>query len=85
MLLNNIGRNGEIIRWKNNLALAADEIVGPLFEDHILLTVINLIDTRLPAYVKEHFHKKLGNDRRLMDVKTDILTNVKKYIHEIES
>ena len=84
LLLNNVGRAGEVIQWNSDTPRVADEVVGPLFEDHILLTVIGLIDPRLPAYIKEYYQLKLGN-RRLMDIKTDILTNVNKFIHDIEA
>ena len=67
MIINNLGRTGEVIHWNQNQALDRDEIIGPLFEDVILLNVINLIDPRLPQFIKEYYQLKLG-ERRLMDV-----------------
>ena len=45
IILTNTGRNSDVIRWNNNTALTADEIIGPTFEDLILLDVIHLIDS----------------------------------------
>ena len=53
VILNNVGRAGEVIQWNNNNALDADEVVGPLFEDVILMNVLTLIDPRLPRFVKK--------------------------------
>ena len=54
VILNNVGRTGEIIHWNGNNALNAYEAVGPLFEDVILMNVLNLIDPRLPKFVRKH-------------------------------
>ena len=45
IILTNTGRNSDVIRWNNNTALTADEIIGPTTEDLILLDVIHLIDS----------------------------------------
>ena len=84
IILNNVGRQNETIHWNENIALAADEIIGPLFEDVILLNVIGLIDPRLPQYVKEYYLLKLG-DNRHMDIRTNIFNNVKKFITELDN
>ena len=60
MIINNVGRTGEVIHWNQNQALDGDEIIGSLFEDVILLNVINLIDPRLPQFIKEYYQLKLG-------------------------
>ena len=62
----------------------ADEAVGPLFEDVILMNVLNLIDPRLPKFVRKHYQLKMG-DRRLMDIKTNIFTNLKEFLAEMEA
>ena len=84
VILNNVGRRNEVIQWNNNRALDADEAVGPLFEDVILMNVLNLIDPRLPKFVRKHYKLKTG-DRRLMDIKSDIFTNLKVFISEMEN
>ena len=84
VILNNVGRTGEIIHWNGNNALNADEAVGPLFEDVILMNVLNLIDPRLPKFIRKHYQLKMG-ERRLMDIKSDIFTNLNEFITEMES
>jgi len=84
VILNNIGRAGEVIQHNGNRALPADEVVGPLFEDLILLNVLQLIDPRLPRFVKKHYQLKMG-ERRLTDLKSDIFTNLKQFLTEMEA
>ena len=84
VILNNVGRRNEVIQWNNNRALEGDETVSPLFEDVILMNVLNLIDLRLPKFVRKHYQLKMG-DRRLMDIKSDIFTNLKEFISEMEA
>merc|ERR1711867_67122 len=85
VILNNIGRRGETIHWypERNQELPADEVIGPLFEDVILMNVLQLIDPRLPKFIRKYYQLKLG-DRRLMDIKTDIFNNIKEFQSEME-
>ena len=55
LLLNNVGRQNETIHWypENHQVLEADKIVGPLFEDLILLNILTIIDPRLPAHASK--------------------------------
>ena len=55
IVLNNVGRQNKTIHWIVDTVLTVNKIVGPLFEDIILLNVIGLIDPRLPQYLKEYF------------------------------
>ena len=84
VILNNVRRRNEIIQGNGNRALEGDKTVGPLFEDAILMKVLNLIDPRLPKFVRKHYQLKMG-DRRLMDIKSDIFTNLKEFISEMEA
>lgn len=89
VILNNIGRRGETIHWylaapTGHQQLAADEVIGPLFEDVILMNVLLLIDPRLPKFIRKYYQLKLG-DRRLMDIKTDIFNNIKEFQSEMEA
>ena len=82
IVLNNVGRQNKVLQY-NNSTLAAVEQIGPMFEDLILLNVIQLIYPRLPKHVKEYYQLKLG-DRRLMDIRTDIFNNIKKFLQEMD-
>ena len=84
VILNNVGRRAEVIHWNQDIALDADETIEPLFEDVILMNVLQLIDTRLPNFVRKYYQLKLG-DRRLMDIKTDIFNNIKEFQSEMEA
>ena len=55
MIINNVGRTGEVIHWNQNKALDGDKAMGLLFQDIILLNVINLIDPRLSQFIKEYY------------------------------
>ena len=73
IITNNLGKTGDTIKYKENLALVEDEKMTPMLEDLILLNVIREIDSRLPAFVKTHYNHKMKQEERLMDFKTDIL------------
>ena len=47
------------------------------------MNVLQIIDPRLPKFVRKYYQLKLG-DRRLMDIKTDIFNNLKEFIGEME-
>ena len=51
MIINNLGRTGEVIHWNQNQALDGDEIIGLLFKDVILLNVINLRPQTSTIYI----------------------------------
>ena len=80
---NNLAKQGDIIKHKNNETLERDEKFSPMFEDMILLNVIRDIDPRLPILIKNFYFHKMAKDERLMDYKTDILLNIPKFMQEI--
>ena len=61
VILNNIGRRNEVIHWNNDRELRADEVIGPLFEDVILMNVLQIIDPRLPKFVRKYYQLKLSD------------------------
>ena len=60
-----------------------DNVVS-LFEDHILISVLQLIDKRLPKKVREIYGPRMEESKFIMDFKQDILTNVPKMLEELE-
>ena len=84
LIITNLKKRGDQIEWQN-VELAQDERLSPTFEDHILLTVLGLIDSRLPGHVRTHYHHHIGQDKCLMDFKTDILVKVPTFLQEIEN
>jgi len=85
MVSANLGKRGDIIAWQANAELEADEKLSPTFEDMILANVLALIDARLPAHIKDHYHHLIGKTKRLMDFKADILVKVPTFLLEIEN
>ena len=48
------------------------------------MNVLQLIDPRLPKFIRKYYQLKLG-DKRLMDIKTDIFNNIKEFQSEMEA
>ena len=85
IIVNNLARSGDIIKYKNRENLTDDEKMSPMIEDLVLLNVIKEIDSRLPAYIKQFYTHKMKDDEHLMDFKADILFNIPTFIKNIES
>ena len=83
-ILENLKPAGTKIKWKKDMALDRQETLSPTFEDHILLSVLNLIDKRLPSKIRELYGPRLEDGKFLMDLKTDILTNVNRIMDDLE-
>ena len=84
-ILENLKPQGTVLQWKNDETMGKSEVMTPTFEDHILLTVINLINPKLPAKVKEVFGPRLEKGKFLMDLKNDILANVNKMLEDLDN
>ena len=85
VVVNNLCKTGDVLKYKNNEPLAQDEKMTPMLEDLLLLNVIREIDSRLPAFVKAHYNHKMKKDERLMDFKSDIMVNIPSFILQLES
>ena len=83
LMMGNLGKTGDSIQWQNK-TLTEDEKLSPTMEDLILLNVLSMLHNKLPAYIKELYAHKIGQNKRIMDFKTDILSKAKQYIEEIE-
>ena len=84
-IMENLKPKGTTVKWKNNLTLSTQEALTPTFEDHILLSVLQLIDSRLPYKVREIYGPRMEENKFLMDFKQDILSNVPKMLEDLES
>jgi len=60
-----LGKKGE--RLADGEVLSEDERLGPAGEDLVLLNVLGLIDSRLPAHVRDVYSHRLKNSSRLLD------------------
>lgn len=84
MIIGNLAKKDMKIDWKDE-TLKEDEKLTPSHEDLILLNVLHLLNPKLPMYIRENYADKIGQNKRLMDFKTEILTKAKQYIQEIET
>lgn len=83
-IMENLKPQGFKVKWKGNTQLLSNETISPTFEDHILISVLQLIDGRLPGKVREVYGPRMEDNKLLMDFKQDILINVPKLIQDIE-
>jgi hypothetical protein len=81
LIIAQMKKKGDIIKWQNNRVLLEDEELSPTFEELILDRVLGLIDTRLPGYVWCHF---IEQSESLMDYKNDILNKVPTFLEEMK-
>ncbi len=84
-IMENLKPKGTTVKWKSNTKLPSQEVLTPTFEDHILLSVLQLIDSRLPLKVREVYGPRMEDSKFLMDFKQDILTNVPKMLDDLEA
>ena len=85
VISNNLAKNGNVIKYKDNEVLNQDEKMTPMLEDIILLNVIREIDGRLPSFIKTHYNHKMKKDERLMDFKADILVHIPTFLEQLDS
>ena len=83
IVANNLAKNGDILKYKNNERLEQDEKFTPMLEDIVLLDAIKEIDSRLPTLVKNFYFHKIKKEERLMDFKTDILLNIPHFLEQL--
>ena len=85
VITNNLAKNGDVLKYKNNEELTQDEKMSPMLEDLVLLNVLHEIDSRLPSFIKTHYNHKMKRDERLMDFKSDILVNIPTFLEQLDS
>ena len=60
--IDNLRKQGDRIKYKNDLLLTEDEKLSPSFENAIVLWALDKIDPRLPAKVKKDYgHQRTSN------------------------
>ena len=83
-IMANTARAGQTIQHENNRIQAADETLGPAFQDYILYNTIRDIDPRLTKHIQAHYKLKMAAGQRLTDLKADIFANIPKFLEEIQ-
>jgi hypothetical protein len=76
LVIASLKKKGDIIMWQNNKVLTEDEQLSPTFEEMILVSVLGLINTRLPEHIMDHYDDSLGSTKSMMDYRSDILARV---------
>ena len=84
LISNNLAKTGDTIKYRGNLELTEDEKMTPMLEDLVMMNVLSLIDSRLPAFIRSHYNHKMKDDEKLMDFKADILVNIPSFLETIE-
>ena len=84
LISNNLAKTGDTIKYRDNLQLTEDEKMTPMLEDLVMMNVLSLIDSRLPAFIRSHYNHKMKDDEKLMDFKADILVNIPNFLETIE-
>ena len=77
-------RAGQVIQHNNNQQQAANETVGPCFQDYILYNTIKEIDPCLIKHIQSHYKLKIADGQRLTDLKSDIFSRILNFIEEIQ-
>ena len=85
IIMNNLAKQGDVIKYKNNENMLNDEKMSPTLEDIVLLDAIKEINPKLPSIVRSHYNHKIKADERLMDFKADILVNIPLFLAEIQN
>ena len=85
LIINNLSKNGDVIKYKNDLVLREDEKMSPMLEDLVLLNVLREIDPRLPAFVKVHYNHKMQENDKIMDFKSDMMNNIGSFLEQLDS
>ena len=85
LIINNLSKAGETIKYKGNQVLTEDEKMSPMLEDLILLNVLREIDPRLPAFVKVHYNHKMQSTDKIMDMKSDMMVNIGSFLQQLDS
>ena len=60
VITNNLCRKNDIIKYKGNFRLLADEKMSPMIEDMVLLNVLTIIEPKLPAHIRAHYSLKMS-------------------------
>ena len=78
VMMTNLAKREDIIKYKSETPLTENEVLGPTFEDIILIQVLGLIDARLPQHIRDIYSHKINRTLRFMDFKSDIFVNIER-------
>ena len=82
--IDNLRKQGDVVKYKNNFVLTEDEKLSPSFENAIILWSLEKIDPRLPAKVKRNYGHQMTGDVTLKDVQPVIFDNIDNMLDELD-
>ena len=82
--IDNLRKQGDIVKYKNNFVLPEDEKLSPSFENAIILWSLEKIDARLPSKVKKNYGHQMTGDVTLKDIQPVIFENISSMLDELD-
>ena len=82
--IDNLRKQGDIVKYRNNFVLPEDEKLSPSFENAIILWSLEKIDPRLPPKVKRNYGHQMTGDTTLKDIQPVIFDNIGNMLDELD-
>ena len=82
--IDNLRKQGDIVKYRNNFVLTEDEKLGPSFENAIILWSLEKIDPRLPSKVKRNYGHQMTGDVTLKDIQPVVFDNIDNMLDELD-
>ena len=82
--VDNLRKNGDIVKYKNDFVLTEDEKLSPSFENAIVLWTLEKIDPRLPSKVKANYGYQMTGDTTLKDIQPVVFENIPLMLDELD-
>ena len=84
LFLDNLRKKDDLLEWKNNEKLAADEKMTPTLEATIVLWALERIDPRLPVKVQKMYGHQMVGNKCLVTLQPVIFQNIPGMLQELE-
>ena len=82
--IDNLRKQGDIVKYRNDFVLTEDEKLSPSFENAIILWSLEKIDPRLPAKVKKNYGHQMTGNVTLKDIQPVVFENISDMIEELD-
>ena len=82
--IDNLRKQGDVVKYRNNFVLPEDEKLSPSFENAIILWSLEKIDARLPAKVKKNYGHQMTGDNTLKDIQPVIFEHIDSLLDELD-
>ena len=82
--VDNLRKQGDRIKYKNDQPLDEDEKLTPSFENAIVLWTLEKIDARLPSKVKKDYGHQMTGDMTLRDLQPVIFENIPDMLESLD-